>query len=175
MKCCSEYPLSHSVSLLRSLLNHNNLGLSVAASESLLKLAKTKKINKEFEVPFINDIKNFSKRYFRLHCILLLLSNEKRAMLVRDQLISEQKKLVHIILKLVSLQIPDSPVDSHIKHIINNSDKDLPYILEFFDTSFEKEIRNILMPIVDPEIDYKQEDINLEQRANSIDQYIMTV
>ena len=119
-------------------------------------------------------IKNFSKLYFRLHCILLLLSNEKRSMLVRDQLISEQKKLVHIILKLVSLQIPDSPVDSHIKHIINNSDKDLPYILEFFDTSFEKEIRNILMPIVDPEIGYKQEDINLEQRANSIDQYIKT-
>ena len=174
VKCCSEYPISHSVSLLRSLLNHNNLELSVAASESLLKLAKTKKINKEFEVPFINDIKNFSKRYFRLHCILLLLSNEKRAMLVRDQLISEQKKLLHIILKLVSLQIPDSPVDSHIKHIINNSDKDLPYILEFFDTSFEKEIRNILMPIVDPEIGYKQEDINLEQRANSIDQYIKT-
>ena len=65
----------------------------------------------------------------------LLIDLDKSGLII-DQIITEQKKLVHIILKLVSIQIPESPIDSHIKHIIDQSDKDLPFILEFFDTSF---------------------------------------
>ena len=48
----------------------------------------------------------------------MLINDRKGSELIVDQLISEQRKLLQIILKLVTLQIPNSPVDSHIKHII---------------------------------------------------------
>ena len=103
---------------------------------------------------------------------MMLIRKNEKSILIQDQITTEQRKLVHIILKLVSLQIPNSPIDSHIKHIIDNSDSDLPYILEFFDTSFGKKIRNILMPIIDPEIDFKRKNIKNEQKKNNISTHI---
>jgi hypothetical protein len=132
----------------------------------MLKIAKTKKIEDDFKNPLLKEIKKFSKQYFSLYCFKILIRNNEKSILIQDQITTEQRKLVHIILKLVSLQIPNSPIDSHIKHIIDSSDNDLPYILEFFDTSFGKKIRNILMPIIDPDIDYKQKDIDAEQKKN---------
>ena len=101
----------------------------------------------------------------------LLIDLDKSGLII-DQIITEQKKLVHIILKLVSIQIPESPIDSHIKHIIDQSDKDLPFILEFFDTSFSKEIRDVLMPIIDPEIGFKQKNIDHENNKNSPESHL---
>ena len=171
-RCFSSYPQADSVSILRSQLSQYNLELSIACSDALLKIAKTKKIEDDFKNPFLKEIKKFSKQYFSLYCFMMLIRKNKKSILIQDQITTEQRKLVHIILKLVSLQIPNSPIDSHIKHIIDNSDNDLPYILEFFDTSFEKKIRNILMPIIDPEIDYKRKNVKNEQKKNSISTHI---
>ena len=166
VRCFSSYPQADSVSILRSQLSQHNLELSIACSDAMLKIAKTKKIEDDFKNPLLKEIKKFSKQYFSLYCFKILIRNNEKSILIQDQITTEQRKLVHIILKLVSLQIPNSPIDSHIKHIIDSSDNDLPYILEFFDTSFGKKIRNILMPIIDPDIDYKQKDIDAEQKKN---------
>ena len=66
--------------------------------------------------------------------------------------------MVYIILKLISLKIPDSPFESHIKKIINNKDRDLPFILELVDSTFEREIRDLIMPIIDPETSFNNAD-----------------
>jgi len=166
VRCFSSYPQADSVSILRSQLSQHNLELSIACSDAMLKIAKTKKIEDDFKNPLLKEIKKFSKQYFSLYCFKILIRKNEKSILIQDQITTEQRKLVHIILKLVSLQIPNSPIDSHIKHIIDSSDNDLPYILEFFDTSFGKKIRNILMPIIDPDIDYKQKDIDAEQKKN---------
>ena len=84
----------------------------------------------------------------------------------------EKRKLLYIILKLVTLTIPNSPIDSHIKSLINKEDKDLPYILEFFDSSFSRESRKLLMPIVDPENDYKKENIKKEQEKYPFESWL---
>ena len=168
VRCFSIYPTIKTVSILKLLFDHNQTEISIASSDALLKIAKTGKIGEEFKNPLIKNIKKFSTHYFRLHCLKLLMKNDKNTMLMQDQIRTEQKFLVHIILKLVSLQVPNSPIESHIKSIINNRDTDLPYILEFIDTSFGKKIRNILMPIIDPEIDYKRKEIKIEQNKNDI-------
>ncbi|MBD68115.1 MAG: hypothetical protein CMG43_04905, partial [Candidatus Marinimicrobia bacterium] len=172
VRCFSSYPQTDSVSILRSQLSQHNLELSIACSDAMLKIAKTKKIEDDFKNPFLKEIKMFSKQYFSLYCFMILIRKNEKSILIQDQITTEQKKLVHIILKLVSLQIPNSPIDSHIKHIIINNDNDLPYILEFFDTSFGKKIRKILMPIIDPEIDFKQKNVKDEQKKNDISTHI---
>ena len=70
------------------------------------------------------------------------------------------------------MTIPNSPIDSHIKSLINKEDKDLPYILEFFDSSFSRVSRKLLMPIVDPENDYKKEDIKEEQEKYPFESWL---
>ena len=172
VRCFSSYPQTDSVSILRSQLSQYNLDLSISCSDAMLKIAKTKKIEDDFKNPFLKEIKKFSKQYFSLYCFMMLIRKNEKSILIQDQITTEQRKLVHIILKLVSLQIPNSPIDSHIKHIIDNSDSDLPYILEFFDTSFGKKIRNILMPIIDPEIDFKRKNVKNEQKKNDIGTHI---
>ena len=168
VRCLGEYSTEKSILIIKSLLNHKNYEISIVCSEALLKIAKKQVMHKHFERPFINEIKSLSDQYFRLHCFKMLIIDCKGSELIIDQLISEQRKLLQIILKLVTLQIPNSPVDSHIKHIIDNSDADLPYILEFFDTSFEKDIRDILMPIIDPDISFNKKDVKKIQKKNNI-------
>ena len=168
-RCLGEYQNSKSIYMLRSLINYNIHDLSIVCTEALLKIAKKQIKQKYFERPFHDEIKILSDKYFKLHCFTLLIKENENSELILDQINSDQKKLLQIILKLVTLQIPNSPIDSHIKHIINRSDSDLPYILEFFDTSFEKNIRNILMPIIDPDINFNKKDIKKVQKKNSID------
>ena len=168
VRCLGEYSTEKSILIIKSLLNHKNYDISIVCSEALLKIAKKQVVHKHFERPFINEIKSLSDQYFRLHCFKILIIDRKGTELIIDQLISEQRKLLQIILKLVSLQVPNSPIDSHIKHIIDNSDVDLPYILEFFDTSFEKNIRDILMPIIDPDISFNKKDVKKIQKKNNI-------
>ena len=48
----------------------------------------------------------------------------------------------------------------------------MPYILEFFDSSFSRESRKLLMPIVDPENDYKKEDIKEEQEKYPFESWL---
>ncbi len=168
VRCLGEYPTERSIIIIKSLLNQKNYDLSIVCSEALIKIAKKQIAQKYFERPFLNEIKILSNQYFRLHCFKMLINDRKGSELIVDQLISEQRKLLQIILKLVTLQIPNSPVDSHIKHIIDNNDADLPYILEFFDTSFGKDIRDILMPIIDPDINFNKKDVKKIQKRNDI-------
>ena len=172
VKTLGTFPYVESFVILRSQLNKNNLELSIACSDGLLKIAKTREVENQIQEPLIEEIKIFAKQYFTIHCFMTLLIDLDKSGLIIDQIITEQKKLVHIILKLVSIQIPESPIDSHIKHIIDQSDKDLPFILEFFDTSFSKAIRDILMPIIDPEIGFKQKNIDHENKKNSPESHL---
>ena len=48
----------------------------------------------------------------------------------------------------------------------------MPYILEFFDSSFSRGSRKLLMPIVDPENDYKKEDIKEEQEKYPFESWL---
>ena len=171
-KTLGTFPYVESFVILRSQLNKNNLELSIACSDGLLKIAKTREVKNQIQEPLIEEIKIFAKQYFTIHCFMASLIDLDKSGLIIDQIITEQKKLVHIILKLVSIQIPESPIDSHIKHIIDQSDKDLPFILEFFDTSFSKEIRDVLMPIIDPEIGFKQKNIDHENNKNSLESHL---
>ena len=171
--------ISKVIYLIQGKLKPNFEGVELGIAEKLVIRAisksagiTTKKIEDDFKHPFLKEIKKFSKQYFSLYCFMMLIRKNEKSILIQDQITTEQRKLVHIILKLVSLQIPNSPIDSHIKHIIDNSDSDLPYILEFFDTSFGKKIRNILMPIIDPEIDFKRKNVKNEQKENDIGTHI---
>jgi hypothetical protein len=82
------------------------------------------------------------------------------------------RRYLYIILKVVTLKIPNSPIDSHIKNIIENNDKDLPYILEFLETSFSKKTLNLLMPMIDPENNYKNEKIQNQLSNNPLNSWI---
>ena len=168
VRCLGEYPTEKSIIIIKSLLNNTNYDLCIVCSEALLKIAKRQEVQKHFRRPLLNEIKFLSDQYFSLHCFKMLIFNRKGSELIIDQLISEERKLLQIILRLVTLQIPNSPIESHIKHIIDNSDTDLPYILEFFDTSFGKDIRDILMPIIDPDISFNKKDVKKIQKKNDI-------
>ena len=54
VRCFSSYPQTDSVSILRSQLSQYNLELSIACSDALLKIAKTKKIEDDFKLSLIH-------------------------------------------------------------------------------------------------------------------------
>ena len=172
IRCMTEYNQAIVIDIYKEFLNVGNLVISSAISESLLKIAKKKEYEYDYESNFHNYIKEYTDQYFRFYCFEKLAENAQGSELIIDQINFEKRKLLYIILKLVTLTIPNSPIDSHIKSLINKEDKDLPYILEFFDSSFSRGSRKLLMPIVDPENDYKKEDIKEEQEKYPFESWL---
>ena len=170
--CLSEYSNGEVIKLIKNQINKNDLDISIAAADALLKIAKRQSHSFPFNEYFFETVNDFANQYFRLFCFKLSISNTTSATLIVDQIVNEMEKILYIILKLVTLSFPNSPIDSHIKNIITGNDEDLPYILEFFDTTFDKNTRKILMPIVDPESDYKEKSIKKEQKKNPIKKWL---
>ena len=168
----TEYNQAIVIDIYKEFLKVENLVISSAISESLLKIAKKKEYEYDYESNFYNYIKEYTDQYFRFYCFEKLAESAQGSELIIDQINFEKRKLLYIILKLVTLTIPNSPIDSHIKSLINKEDKDLPYILEFFDSSFSRQSRKLLMPIVDPENDYKKEDIKEEQEKYPFESWL---
>ena len=166
INCLSEYTGSKVIKLIKNQINKNNLDLSITAADGLLKIAKKQSHSFPFNEYFFETVNIFANEYFRLYCLRLSVLNISGSTLIVDQIVNEMEKILYIVLKLVTLSFPNSPIDSHIKNIIIGKDEDLPYILEFFDTTFDKDTRKILMPIVDPEADYKEKNIKKEQKKN---------
>ena len=170
--CLSEYSNGEVIKLIKNQINKNDLDMSIAAADALLKIAKRQSHSFPFNEYFFETVNDFANQYFRLFCFKLSISNTTSATLIVDQIANEMEKILYIVLKLVTLSFPNSPIDSHIKNIIAGNDEDLPYILEFFDTTFDKNTRKILMPIVDPESDYKEKSIKKEQKKNPIKKWL---
>ena len=159
MRCLAGYTDDRVILIIKEYLRVNNIDMSIICSESLLKIAKNRSKIFDFEDYFFITIKNFTHQYFKLHCFKISLADNENTFFIKDQIDYEMRRYLYIILKVVTLKIPNSPIDSHIKNIIENNDKDLPYILEFFETSFSKKTLNLLMPMIDPENNYKNEKI----------------
>ena len=173
VRCLGSYSHKKSLEMLRLLLTNEDLELSIQVSNSMMKIAKTSKLKNEFQAPYYEEIDFFSKQYLKMNMLSLNLNNTINPNLIREQISSDKKKIIHIMLKLICLKIPESPVDSHIKHIISKNDKDLPYILEFIDTSFEKRIRDIIIPIIDPEENFSKESLKHKKIRIDIDSFLL--
>ena len=172
IRCLAYYFDDHAILLIKKHLKVNDVNMSIICSESLLKIAKKRSKTFSFNNHFFTSINEFTHQYFILYCFKISLENNESTFFIKDQIDYEMKKYLYIILKIVTLNVPNSPNDSHIKNIIDRNDNDLPYILEFFETSFDKKTLNLLMPIIDPEYDYKNEDIQRQLSTNSISSWI---
>ena len=173
VRCLSSYSNKRAIAMLRKLLNNKELELSIQVSNTMMKIAKTSKLKNEFQKPLYKEINFFSKQYLKMDILSLKFNNTINRTLLHEQINSDKKKIIHIILKLICLKIPESPVDSHIKQIISKNDKDLPFILEFIDTSFEKRIRDIIIPIIDPEENFPKDDIAHANTKINIDSFLL--
>lgn len=172
MRCLAGYTDDRVIQIIKKHLKVNNINISIICSESLLKIAKNRSKTFSFEDYFFDTIKNFTHQYFKLHCFRISLADNKSTFFIKDQIDYEMRRYLYIILKVVTLKIPNSPIDSHIKNIIENNDKDLPYILEFLETSFSKKTLNLLMPMIDPENNYKNEKIQNQLSNNPLNSWI---
>lgn len=172
MRCLAGYTDDRVIQIIKKHLKVNNINISIICSESLLKIAKNRSKTFSFEDYFFDTIKNFTHQYFKLHCFRISLTDNKSTFFIKDQIDYEMRRYLYIILKVVTLKIPNSPIDSHIKNIIENNDKDLPYILEFLETSFSKKTLNLLMPMIDPENNYKNEKIQNQLSNNPLNSWI---
>lgn len=172
IRCLAGYTDDRVIWIIKEHLKANDINMSITCSESLLKVAKKRSETFSFDDIFFNSINDFTHQYFKLHCFKISLVDNDSTFFIKDQIDYEMRRYLYIILKVVTLNVPNSPIDSHIKNIIENNDNDLPYILEFFETSFSKKILKLLMPIIDPEYDYKYEDIQKQLRNNPTNSWI---
>ena len=75
-------------------------------------------------------------------------------MMIRDHLLYEQKKLIQVQLRLSILHIPNTPIESYIQYVLNNNKSHLPFVLEFLESSCNKDVRKLIVPLVDPDTDH---------------------
>ena len=151
--CIEDYSIEKSVVLLRTLLIHDDTDIMVRAARSLLVIARSGKIVKEFGEPFIDEMKQIANRCYALHMFHSILPKYENGMLIRDHLLNEQRKSVQVLLRLSILHIPDTPIESYIQYILSNNETRIPFVIEFLDSSCDKDVRPLILPLIDTDVD----------------------
>ena len=80
------------IDIYKEFLNVENLVISSAISESLLKIAKKKEYEYDYESNFHNYIKEYTDQYFRFYCFEKLAESAQGSELIIDQINFEKKK-----------------------------------------------------------------------------------
>ena len=109
--CLSEYSNGEVIKLIKNQINKNDLDMSIAAADALLKIAKRQSHSFPFNEYFFETVNDFANQYFRLFCFKLSISNTTSATLIVDQIATEMEKILYIVLKLVTLSFPNSPIE----------------------------------------------------------------
>ncbi|SVA63955.1 uncharacterized protein METZ01_LOCUS116809 [marine metagenome] len=153
-RCLEDYPTKNTVRILQTLLTRTNTEIMVTVARSLLQIARSGNVPNEFLEPFLDEMKQLSRRFFELHMFHSTLSTQKNGMMIRDHLLYEQKKLIQVQLRLSILHIPNTPIESYIQYVLNNNKSHLPFVLEFLESSCNKDVRKLIVPLVDPDTDH---------------------
>ena len=171
--CLEDYSTTRSVRLLRTLLIHGDIDIMVIAARSLLVIARSGNIVEEFEEPFIEEMEQIAKQCYGLEVFRSMLSKQKNVRLIRDQISSEKKKSIQILLRLCILHIPETPIESYVQYIFSNNENYVPFVLEFLDSSCDKDVRSLILPLIDREMDPVSRGQELfSEIAASIEHYL---
>ena len=79
------------IDIYKEFLNVENLVISSAISESLLKIAKKKEYEYDYESNFHNYIKEYTDQYFRFYCFEKLAESAQGSELIIDQINFEKE------------------------------------------------------------------------------------
>ena len=151
--CLEDYSTTRSVRVLRTLLIDGDIDIMVKAARSLLVIARSGNIVEEFGEPFIKEMEQIAKHCYDLETFRSILSNQKSIRLILDQISSEKKKSIQILLRLSVLHIPDTPIESYVQYVLSNNKNYVPFVLEFLDSSCDKNVRSLILPLIDREMD----------------------
>ena len=94
IRCMTEYNQAIVIDIYKEFLKVENLVISSAISESLLKIAKKKEYEYDYERKFYNHIKEFTNQYFRFYCFEKLAESAQGSELIIDQINFEKRKLL---------------------------------------------------------------------------------
>ena len=172
-RCLEDYPTKNTVRILRVLLTRSDMDILVTAARSLLRIARSGNVPNEFGEPFLDEVEQLARRFYKLHLFHSTVSTQKNGMLIRDHLLYEQKKLIQVLLRLSILHIPNTPIESYIQYVLHNNETHIPFVLEFLDSSCNKEVRKLIVPLVDPDADTISTGQELfSELPDSLDHYL---
>ena len=122
-------------------------------TNTLIKVSKSYGLSND-ELGQIRGVLNtLSKRAYQLHLFRDQLISIQSNILLIDHIEHDLTILRHLILKLGTLEDPTVPIESYIRYIDNRDTDLLPLVLELVDTTFSNQAKNLVLPLIDPELD----------------------
>ena len=122
-------------------------------TNTLIKVSKSYGLSND-ELGQIRGVLNtLSKRAYQLHLFRDQLISIQSNILLIDHIEHDLTILRHLILKLGTLEDPTVPIESYIRYIDNRDTDLLPLVLELVDTTFSNQAKNLVLPLIDPEVD----------------------
>tara|TARA_Y100000590_G_C15738795_1_gene1019500 strand:+ start:1449 stop:4598 length:3150 start_codon:yes stop_codon:yes gene_type:complete len=148
-----EYHNQESIDLLRSGLKEKDISIASIAADSLHIISKNIKINYTTLKKIDSDISNIAEYGYMLHIFRNNFELSQGTLLLIDQINSDLKEIVPILLKLGVLESPKIPLETYIQYF-HSDDKDLlPLVLELVESVFKKENSDKIIPLIETDVD----------------------
>ena len=134
-------------------LSTKTLNLSETISETLLALCRKSQLDSRSIANVDEKIAIFTRQAYGLHFFYSQIHHEKFSQLIIDQINSELKTIVELLLKLGALKKPSIPIETYVMYVQTKDPAFLPLVLEAIDSTFSAINRKTIVPLIDPEQD----------------------
>ena len=149
------------INIIIPFLNNLDLKILDESCNTLIKISKKVEIDKLNLIQINNSIDQLANRTIQLWNFELSLKNKIHSKLILDHIKNDIHNLVLIIIKLGTLKEPNVPIEDYIRFIETKDSLFLPAVLELVETTFSKEAKRVLLPLIDPDLSIDFSDQSL--------------
>ena len=149
------------INIIIPFLNNLDLKILDESCNTLIKISKKIEIDKFSLIQINNSIDQLANRTIQLWNFELSLKNKIHSKLILDHIKNDIHNLVLIIIKLGTLKEPNVPIEDYIRFIETKDSLFLPAVLELVETTFSKEAKRVLLPLIDPDLSIDFSDQSL--------------
>ncbi len=153
LRIIHNYDTEDTMNMILSCIDDPDLLLIDEASNSLIKISKSRDLESTELKIINNNIQTLAKRAYQLHIFKNDMGSDPMAKLIIDHIENDLIIIIRIILKLGTLKDPNVPIETYIRYIESRDIELFPLVLELVESTFSSKSIKILIPLIDPESD----------------------
>ena len=111
---------------------------------------------------------------YRLSQLKNFIIEDDKALLVIDKINNELQTIIKIMLKLGTIKDKEVPIEKYLHYLDSENKQFLPDLIELVDSSFTNRNKQLIMPLIDPDVDtLKSLELQFPNESFTFDELIL--
>ena len=169
-----HYDTKKAIHLILKSLEQKQLDITNVATNSLIKISKNYQFDEDFYDKINKHMFSKARDAYRLSQLKNFILEDDKALLVIDKINNELQTITKIMLKLGTIKDKEVPIEKYLHYLDSEDQQFLPDLIELVDSSFTNKNKQLIMPLIDPDVDtLKSLELQFPNESFTFDELIL--